>query len=794
MSLRDQLQAALGQAYTLDRELTGGGMSRVFVATETALGRQVVVKVLHPELAAEVTAERFAREIQVVAKLQQANIVPLLTAGHTGQLPFYTMPYVTGQSLRERLTVAGRLPVTEAIQVLRDVARALAHAHESGVVHRDIKPENILLSGGAAVVTDFGIAKAVSASRVEGSTITSVGAGIGTPSYMAPEQAAGDPATDHRADIYAFGCLAFELLSGKPPFDEPSVHEIVAAHMTKAAPDLKARRDDVPTALAQLISLCLEKQPSRRPQHATELLGALDTLITPLRASSNATRIIESRRTVLFAVGLAIGAAAMIVWTATLRSRGGGSGAAEPTVAVIPFANVGGDSAQDYLADGVSDELATALGKLPGIQLAARSASYRYRGRRDADVREIGKALQVRYVVQGTLRRVDQQLRVSAQLTDAETGRELWSDTFDRTTQDVFRLQDDIREAIARELASRSPGSGATAVATAAPASRGPGTANAEAYDLYMRGVFAMRRRQIPEATRMFREAIARDGAFARAHSGLAHALALSPYFTPTPQPEVFDKVVASASAALQRDSSLAEAWMSLALAHMQNWRWAEAATYFDRAVAEDSLDAQVHFQRGRFQFYRGDEAGALASWNRGSAIDPFFAVAVSWRAVVIGLQGRHGEAVAEMTRALEYDSTAAVVKQNAARVFLLAGQRDRAVAIGDRLPDVPPWSGMRAYVHGAVGDRQTALARIRQLEALPPSTWMRHTSLAYGYLGIGDTARTLDALARATDARELWPAYHSVTDSLFNPVRASARWAALLKRVGLGDVRGAAR
>jgi TolB-like protein/tRNA A-37 threonylcarbamoyl transferase component Bud32 len=790
MSLRDQLQAALGQAYTLDRELTGGGMSRVFVATETALGRQVVVKVLHPELAAEVTAERFAREIQVVAKLQQANIVPLLTAGHTGQLPFYTMPYVTGQSLRERLTVAGRLPVTEAIQVLRDVARALAHAHESGVVHRDIKPENILLSGGAAVVTDFGIAKAVSASRVEGSTITSVGAGIGTPSYMAPEQAAGDPATDHRADIYAFGCLAFELLSGKPPFDEPSVHEIVAAHMTKAAPDLKARRDDVPTALAQLISLCLEKQPSRRPQHATELLGALDTLITPLRASSNATRIIESRRTVLFAVGLAIGAVAMIVWTATLRSRGGGSGGAEPTVAVIPFANVGGDSAQDYLADGVSDELATALGRLPGVHLAARSAAYRYRGQRDADVREIGKALQVRYVVQGTLRRVDQQLRVSAQLTDAETGRELWSDNFDRSTSDVFRMQDDITAAIARELGPRT----AAAPRAAATAITGLGTSDVEAYDLYMRGEFALRQRQIAVAAEMFERAIARDAKFARAYAGLSQTLALTPYFTASPHAAVFDRLVTAANTALARDSSLAEAWMSLGMAHMHSWRWEEAGRYFDRAVAVDPADQQSHFQRGRYHLYRGKRDSALAEWQIAKRLDPFSALASAWSAYALALEGRMEEALSEAGRAVRYDSLASVIRLNVLRVYLIAGRKDEARKTADGLPNLPFWQGTRSYAYAMIGLPDSTRAFVRRMEAQPATLWQRHTSLAYAHMGLRDTARALDALERATDAGEIWPNFYPVHDPLFDPVRSSARWAALMRRVGLHESRGAFR
>jgi serine/threonine-protein kinase len=220
MALRDQLQDALGSAYTITRELGGGGMSRVFVAREESLRRNVVVKVLPPDLLAGVNAERFDREIELAAGLQHPHIVPVLTAGQMEGVPYYTMPFVDGESLRARLTAQGALPMTEVIGVLRDVAKALAYAHERGIVHRDIKPDNVLLSGGSAVVTDFGIAKALSAARTvaPGGTLTQIGTSIGTPAYMSPEQAAADPATDHRADIYSFGCLAYEMIAGRPPF------------------------------------------------------------------------------------------------------------------------------------------------------------------------------------------------------------------------------------------------------------------------------------------------------------------------------------------------------------------------------------------------------------------------------------------------------------------------------------------------------------------------------------------------------------------------------------------------
>ncbi len=280
--LRSRLQESLSGSYTLERELGGGGMSRVFVAEEHRLGRRVVVKLLSPELSAAVSASRFEREIRVAASLQQANIVPVLAAGDLEGLPYYTMPFVEGESLRARL---GRGPVSiaESVGILRDVARALAYAHEHGVVHRDIKPDNVLLSGHTAVVTDFGIAKAIAAasSMASGATLTQLGTAIGTPAYMAPEQAAGDPATDHRADIYAFGCVAYELLAGQPPFPGLPPHKLLVAHMSEAPKPVDSLRPDCPPALASLVMQCLAKDPGSRPQSATELLRLLEVVASP---------------------------------------------------------------------------------------------------------------------------------------------------------------------------------------------------------------------------------------------------------------------------------------------------------------------------------------------------------------------------------------------------------------------------------------------------------------------------------------------------------------------------------
>ncbi|HTK52217.1 MAG TPA: protein kinase [Gemmatimonadaceae bacterium] len=290
MDLRTQLESTLGATYTFERELGGGGMSRVFAAEETRLRRKVVVKVLSPELAVGVSADRFEREIQMAASLQQANIVPVLTVGETGGLPFYTMPFVEGESLRAHLVARQGLAISEVVGIARDVAKALQYAHERGVVHRDIKPDNVLLSGGTAVVTDFGIAKAIAVARGgdrserDGAsdfptpTLTQIGTSIGTPAYMAPEQAAGDPNVDHRADLYAFGCMVYELLAGHPPFADRTPLRVLAAHMGEPPKPVAELRPDAPLALTELVTRCLEKEPDARPQSAADVLRALDSV------------------------------------------------------------------------------------------------------------------------------------------------------------------------------------------------------------------------------------------------------------------------------------------------------------------------------------------------------------------------------------------------------------------------------------------------------------------------------------------------------------------------------------
>ena len=279
--LRATLEKTLGDVYLFERELGGGGMSRVFLAEDRTLERQVVVKVLQQDMAAGVSSERFRREIQLAAKLQHPHIVPLLSSGEIAGTPYFTMPFIDGESLRARLAREGELPVTEAVRILRHVAAALAYAHKHGVVHRDIKPDNVMLADDFALVTDFGVAKALSASaNADSSALTLSGLAIGTPAYMAPEQAVADPGVDHRADIYAWGVMAYEMLTGLPPFSRASAQATLAAQAIEQPERIQKKRPGLPPALSALVMRCLEKRPADRPQSASDLLTELDAIAT----------------------------------------------------------------------------------------------------------------------------------------------------------------------------------------------------------------------------------------------------------------------------------------------------------------------------------------------------------------------------------------------------------------------------------------------------------------------------------------------------------------------------------
>src|SRR6184192_3915684 len=419
-----RLQAALAERYTIERELGRGGMATVYLATDLKHHRQVAIKVLKPELAAAVGPQRFLREIETAARLQHPHILPLHDSGDADGFLYYVMPYVEGESLRQRLVREKQLPLEDALQITGAVASALSYAHSHDVVHRDIKPENILLSGGEAVVADFGIARALVAAGAD--KLTDTGLAVGTPGYMSPEQAMAEPRIDGRADTYALGCVLYEMLAGHPPFLGTTAQEILARHTLDPVPPLRTIRRELPEAIEHAVRKALAKAPADRWRSPAAFSEALGRAVAPPSVTRRAAR----------SLGLvAVGVAALVAGYVVLTRRPGSSAQPSQSIAVLPFQNVGGDVNNEPFSDGMTDEITTALGKVEGLRVTARSVVFRFKGK-NVVPEEIGRQLHVLYVLDGGVRMGGTRRRVSAQLINVAGGNEIWAEEYDRDARD----------------------------------------------------------------------------------------------------------------------------------------------------------------------------------------------------------------------------------------------------------------------------------------------------------------------------------------------------------------------
>jgi len=434
----DRLHAALADRYALERELGRGGMATVYLARDLKHGRPVAIKVLRPEIASALGPERFLREIEVAARLTHPHILPLHDSGEAVGFLYYVMPFVEGDSLRDRLEREEQLPLEEALQVTREIADALSYAHSRDVVHRDVKPENILFQAGHAVVSDFGIARAITAAA--SGTLTEAGIPIGTPGYMSPEQALAKRHLDGRSDIYSLGCVLYEMLAGEPPFTGPTAQAVLARHSLDPVPPLRTVRQAVPLAIEQAVMKALEKVPADRFATASEFA---DALRTP-------------------------------------RASGPAPTAAIPkSIVVLPFANLSPDPDNEYFSDGITEEIINALSQLPGLHVAARTSSFAFKGK-SAGIAEVGARLKVATVLEGSVRKAGSRVRITAQLVNVADGYHLWSERYDRELDDIFAIQDAIARTIAHRLEVALAGPAGDMLVT-------PPTESLAAYQLYLK-------------------------------------------------------------------------------------------------------------------------------------------------------------------------------------------------------------------------------------------------------------------------------------------------------------------
>jgi serine/threonine-protein kinase len=629
--LQDRLSEALAGRYRLFRELGRGGAAVIYLADDLKHDRKVALKVLQPDIAVSLGPDRFLREIKIAARLSHPHILPVHDSGEAQGFLYYVMPVVEGESLRERL-VDGPMPVQAVVALLHDLFDALDHAHERGVVHRDIKPGNVMLTGRHALVTDFGVAKAL-AVAAEGDQVDTAGLVLGTPAYMAPEQATADPGIDHRADIYAVGILAYEMLTGRTPFHGASPQAVLTAQVTQTPDHVLVHRPDVPPELADVVMKCLEKDPADRWQTAEEAVRELDRLVvTP---SGGMERVAFGPFTAPWLAGRTGLTAAVAVLTLVIAflavfltgGRGGGTASDRPVVVVLPFQNLGPPE-DEYFANGITDAITARLATLGRLGVISRTSAMQYR-ETDLSSREIGAQLGADYVLEGTIQRERPQdptsrVRIIPQLIRASDDTHVWASVYDEDMTEVFRVQSEIADRVVRAMDV------ALLEGEEEPA-EGPPTADLQAYELYLRG-----------------------------HDYLAGALGAGDANARRIAIDFFEQ-------ALDLDPGFALAWSELSTAHIWLYRFfvdpsdgrlQQAKAAVDTALALDPELPGAHLAQGLYYYWgaQPDPARALEEFKHVVDREPSNAYARTLMAVLQAARGEWDDAVENAAMAAALD------------------------------------------------------------------------------------------------------------------------------------------
>ena len=736
----NEVRVSLADRYRVERELGAGGMATVYLAHDLRHDRAVAVKVLRRSLD---DTERFLSEIKTTARLRHPNILPLFDSGvldGDGAALFYVMPFVDGMSLRDRLTRDGPLPIDAALKIADEVADALQYAHEQGVIHRDIKPENILLEGGHALVADFGIALGPTSSGSE--RLTQPGMSLGTPAYMSPEQSTGDRDIDARSDIYSLASVLYEMLTGEPPFSGPTFESILVQRFTRQPPRVGDKRSGVPRHIDAAIYMAMAREPAERQPMMARFRQALN----PPAAAR----------------------------------------AAEPkSVAVLPFANMSADAENEYFSDGIAEEIINALAQLDGLHVAARTSAFSFKGKNE-DLRGIGEALNVETVLEGSVRKAGNRVRITAQLINVADGYHLWSERYDRELTDVFAIQDEIANAIAAKLK-------VTLGAEQAGQLVRPPTANLAAYEAFLkaRSLTRARGRALFEATEWFERAIALDPGYAAPHAGLGLALFLQSFWGMSRPEAVRSRAIASVRRALELDPALIEAHLAAAMVAMGLERdWERAADEWSRVHQMDPEHIESRLPRASFwlTYAQGRFAEALEETRAALDADPLSAYVHSNVAMSYAWIKRLDEAETAAQRAVELDPLSTFAHWSLIQARAGRGDIQGAVAAfanaSSRIGRHPWFLLGLALAFTRGGKPDSALDVFEELSARARFEYVQSTVLAVVAATCGlidDAFRLFNEAADAGDpmlvAMVTWPA--------LEPLHHLDAWSALVKRVG---------
>jgi eukaryotic-like serine/threonine-protein kinase len=736
----DRLGTALADRYAIDRVIGRGGMATVYLADDLKHRRKVAIKVLHPELGSLLGPDRFTREIQIAASLNHPHILPLYDSGSAEGLLFYVMPHIKGESLRQRISRERQLPIEEAIRIVSQVATALDHAHAHGLIHRDIKPENILLHEGEAMVADFGIALVAGAASSE--RLTETGLTVGTPEYMSPEQSAGERTLDARTDVYSLACVLYELLAGEPPYSGSTAQAVIAKRFTDPVPRVRRLRATVSQGVEQVLMKALAKVPADRFESAAAFT---DALTAPTREQPRA-----------------------------------------PSVAVLPFLNLSADPENEFFADGITEDVIAQLSKIRSLKVISRTSVMRFKNR-EQSLREIGATLQVATLLEGSVRRVSDRVRIVAQLIDAEADQHLWAETYDRRLTDIFAIQTDVALQIASALeAELSPGE-RTRI------QRKP-TSDVHAYQLYLQGRHCYSRyteESIRKGIEYFRQAIAVDPDYALAHTGVALAyaeLAAGEGGSGLKPDLAYLEAKEAITRALALDGQLGEAHSVLALlkfTHDFDWAGAEEEFKLALELSPGAADIYDHYGWLCAALRRHEEALALV--KRAQELDPLMHRADV--ATTLVRAGRYQEALQAALRCVEFEPNFARGRSTLGWAYLKSGMPDQGVAELERAAALAPENTMYlaqvGQAYAMVGKAANAREVLRQLQEMSEQRYVSPYHMAYIYTGLGEQDRAMDFLERAYQERA-GSVYGIKGSFLFTSLHSHPRFKALLGKMNL--------
>ena len=749
----DLLKSALADRYDVEHELGKGGMAVVYLARDKKPGRQVALKVLRPEIASVVGTERFMQEIKIAANLNHPQILPLLDSGRTGgradrrtdepsEYLYYVMPYVEGVSLRDKLEREKQLPIDESLEITKAVASALEYAHRRNIIHRDIKPENILIHDGQPVVADFGIALAMT--EAGGTRITATGMSVGTPEYMSPEQATAERDLDSRSDIYALGCVLFEMLAGEPPYTGNSAQSVLAKMLTDPVPSVRRLRSAVSPGLDQALARALAKFPVDRFETAQEFAEALAKPGTTTRKS----------------------------------------------IAVLPLLSMSTDPENEFFADGITEDVTAQLSKIGALKVISRTSTMKYKNHEES-LREIGATLGVGTVLEGSVRRAGNRVRIVVQLIDAESDEHLWAETYDRELTDVFAIQSDVALQIAGALEAELTADQKARI------EKEP-TKDLSAYQLYVKGcqhVGRFTRAELLQGIECLQQAVGRDPAFAHAYAHMAVgyvALGMG-YGAGVMEPdEAYSKAKEAAARAIEIDPDLSEAHMALAFPmFVHDFEWETAETEFRRALelspnAANTLDIYGLFLAAQMRYEE-----AIDAQRRAKELDPLVAWHSSDLASSMLRAGRYDEAMLEAKRSTQMEPGSPLGRAPLGWAYIMKQMYDEGLAelegIVADLPDHTAWLGQLGQAYAISGRTEDARAMLRKLEELSRQRQVAPYHMAYVYTGLGEHEKALDALEQALEERS--GAIYGVKGSfLFAPLRSHPRFKALLRKINLEE------